>query len=118
VPVVNQIELSPNLQQHSVQHACAAAGIVVAAYSPLTMGRRMDLPVLSSIAALYAASPAQVLLAWGLRLGAAVLPKSVRPERIAENIALDELHLEAADMAALDALEENLVTGWNPQTVA
>jgi diketogulonate reductase-like aldo/keto reductase len=65
----------------------------------------------------HGASPAQVLLRWGLQTGAAVLPKSVRPERIAENIALDSVHLDEGDLAALDALEENFVTGWNPQTV-
>jgi diketogulonate reductase-like aldo/keto reductase len=117
VPAVNQIELSPFLQQRSVRAACAAAGIAVAAYSPLTKGRRLDHPVLCRIATRHGASSAQVLLAWGLHVGAAVLPKSVRPERIAENIALDGLDLDAADIAALDELEENLVTGWNPQTV-
>jgi diketogulonate reductase-like aldo/keto reductase len=117
VPAVNQIELSPFLQQRGLRAACAAAGIVVAAYSPLTKGRRLGHPVLTRIAARHGASPAQVLLAWGLQTGAAVLPKSVRPERIAENIALDGVHLDAEDLVALDALEENLVTGWNPQTV-
>jgi 2,5-diketo-D-gluconate reductase A len=117
VPAVNQIELSPFLQQRDVRAACTTAGIAVAAYSPLTKGRRLDHPVLSRIAARHGVSPAQVLLAWGLNVGAAVLPKSVRPERIAENIALDGVHLDAEDMLALDALEENLVTGWNPQTV-
>lgn len=118
VPAVNQIELSPFLQQRAVRAACAAAGIAVAAYSPLTKARRLDHPVLARIAARHGASPAQVLLRWGLQSGAAVLPKSVRPARIAENIALAGLTLDAADMAALDALEENLVTGWNPQGVA
>jgi diketogulonate reductase-like aldo/keto reductase len=117
VPAVNQIELSPFLQQRSVRAACAAAGIAVAAYSPLTKGRRLDHPALARIAARHRATPAQVLLAWGLRSGAAVLPKSVRPERIVENIALDGLHLDKDDVVALNALEENLVTGWNPQTV-
>lgn len=117
VPAVNQIELSPFLQQRQVRATCAAAGIAVAAYSPLTKGRRLDHPVLARLAMRHGASPAQVLLAWGLQTGAAVLPKSVRPERIAENIALDGVHLDAEDMRALDALEENLVTGWNPQTV-
>jgi diketogulonate reductase-like aldo/keto reductase len=117
VPAVNQIELSPFLQQRGLRAACAAAGIAVAAYSPLTKGRRLGHPVLTRIAARHGASPAQVLLAWGLQTGAAVLPKSVRPERIAENIALDGVHFDAEDMVALDALEENLVTGWNPQTV-
>jgi 2,5-diketo-D-gluconate reductase A len=118
IPAVNQIELSPFLQQRQVRAACAAAGIAVAAYSPLTKGRRLDHPVVARIAARHNATPAQVLLAWGLHSDAAVLPKSVRPERIAENFALDGVRLDAGDMAALDALEENLVTGWNPQTIA
>jgi 2,5-diketo-D-gluconate reductase A len=117
VPAMNQIEMSPFLQQRQVRAACAEAGIAVAAYSPLTKGRRLDHPVLARIAARHGASPAQVLLAWGLHVGAAVLPKSVRPERIAENLALSELVLDEDDIVALDALEENLVTGWNPQTV-
>jgi diketogulonate reductase-like aldo/keto reductase len=117
VPAVNQIELSPFLQQQEVRATCAAAGIAVAAYSPLTKGRRLDHPVLARLAARHAATPAQILLRWGLQSGAAVLPKTVRPERIAENLALGSFRLGAGDMAALDALEENLVTGWNPQGV-
>ena len=117
VPAVNQIELSPFLQQRGVRAACAAAGIAVAAYSPLTKGRSLDHPVLARIAARHGASPAQVFLRWGLQSGAAVLPKSVRPDRIAGNFALAGLLLDPADMAALDALEENLVTDWNPQRV-
>jgi diketogulonate reductase-like aldo/keto reductase len=117
IPAVNQIELSPFLQQRQVRATCAAAGIAVAAYSPLTKGRRLDHPVVLRIAARHDASPAQVLLRWGLQTGAAVLPKSVRAARIAENIALDSVHLDEGDMAALDALEENFVTGWNPQSV-
>ncbi|MFN4203380.1 MAG: aldo/keto reductase [Tabrizicola sp.] len=118
VPAVNQIELSPFLQQRQVRAICQTAGIAVAAYSPLTKGRRLDHPVLARIAGQHAATPAQVLLRWGLDSGAAVLPKSVRPARIAENITLTGLSLTAEETAALDALEENLVTGWNPQTIA
>ena len=117
VPAVNQVELSPFLQQAGTRAACVAAGVAVAAYSPLTKRRRLDHPVLARIAARHSATAAQVLIRWGLQKGVAVLPKSVRPERIAENFAAASLLLDADDMAALDALEENLVTGWNPQTV-
>lgn len=63
-------------------------------------------------------SPAQMRPRWGLRQRLVVLPKSTRPERIRGNLALHDFALDTAQMAALDALEENLATGWNPQNVA
>jgi 2,5-diketo-D-gluconate reductase A len=72
--------------------------------------------VLARIAGELQRSPAQVLLRWGLQQGLVVLPKSTRPARIRENLALFDFELSAGHMAALDELEENLVTGWNPQS--
>ena len=60
-------------------------------------------------------TPAQVLLRWGIQHGMVVLPKSVHPPRIAENAALFDFALSPAAMAELDALEEGLVTGWDPR---
>lgn len=117
-PAVNQIEVHPFLQQRAVRAFCAAQGITVEAYSPLTKGLRLGHPVVQHIARAVNRSAAQVLLRWGLQHGLVVLPKSTRPERIRENLALDDFALDDAHMAALDALEENLVTGWNPQQVA
>jgi diketogulonate reductase-like aldo/keto reductase len=116
VPAVNQVELSPFLQQRNVRALCRARGIVVQAYSPLTKARRLDHPVLARIAGELQRSTAQVLLRWGLQQGMVVLPKSTRPARIRENLALFDFELSAGHMAALDELEENLVTGWNPQS--
>lgn len=116
VPAVNQVELSPFLQQREVRALCQVHGIVVQAYSPLTKGRRLDQPVLARIAREVQRSPAQVLLRWGLQHGLVVLPKSTRPARIRENLALLDFELAAGRMAELDELEENLVTGWNPQS--
>jgi diketogulonate reductase-like aldo/keto reductase len=61
-------------------------------------------------------SPAQVLLRWGLQHGFLVLPKSTRAGRIAENAGLFDFALGAVELAALDALEEGLTTGWDPAT--
>jgi diketogulonate reductase-like aldo/keto reductase len=116
VPAVNQVELSPFLQQRELRALCQTHGIVVQAYSPLTKGRRLDHPVLARIARELQRSPAQVLLRWGLQQGVVVLPKSTRPARIRENLALFDFELSAGHMVALDELEENLVTGWNPQS--
>lgn len=115
IPQVNQVELSPFLQQRAVRARCAAAGIQVAAYSPLTKGRRLDHPVLREVAAEVGRSPAQVLIRWGLQQGCIVLPKSVQAARLAENAAVFDFALSPAALQALDALEEGLVTGWDPR---
>lgn len=115
VPAVNQIELSPFLQQREVRACCEQHGIAVEAYSPLTRGARLRHPVVVSVARHVARTPAQVLLRWGLQHGLIVLPKSTHANRIAENLALFDFELPAADMSQLDALEEGLVTGWDPR---
>lgn len=117
IPAVNQIEVSPFLQQKELQALCTRHGIAVAAYSPLTKGTRLNHPVVTAIADRLGKSNAQVLLRWGLQQGIAVLPKSVTPERIEQNLDVFDFSLDVRAMAELDALEENLVTGWNPQSV-
>jgi diketogulonate reductase-like aldo/keto reductase len=116
VPAANQIELSPFLQRRETQAFCRQHGIVVEAYSPLTRGERLDHPVVTEIALEVRRSPAQVLLRWGIQHGLVVLPKSTRPERIAENAAIFDFELDARTMATVDSLEEGLTTGWDPAT--
>jgi len=114
VPAVNQIELSPFLQRRETTALCKQHGIVLEAYSPLTRGERLDHPVVVAIATEVARSPAQVLLRWGIQHGFVVLPKSVHERRIIENGNVFDIALDPAQMARLDALEENLATGWDP----
>lgn len=114
VPAVDQIELSPFLQRRETRELCAAYGIQIAAYSPLTRGERLGHPIVGRIAAEVGRTPAQVLLRWGLDQGAVVLPKTSRPARLAENLAVFDFALTDAHRAALDGLEEGLATGWDP----
>lgn len=118
VPMVNQIELTPFLQRRDTVALCRKHDIVVEAYSPLTRGQRLGHPVVVDIARRVARSPAQVLLRWGIQHDFVVLPKSTHAERIAENGALFDFALDPDAMQALDALEENLTTGWDPATQA
>ena len=60
------------------------------------------------------APPSQVLIAWSLAKGFVTLPKSVNPERQRGNLEAARIELSPADIAELDALEEGLVTGWDP----
>lgn len=113
-PHVNQIELSPFLQRRDTCALCREHGIAVEAYSPLTQGLRLDHPAVVAAARAVGRTPAQVLLRWGIQHGFIVLPKSVHRERIAENAAVFDFTLDDAAMAPLDALEEGLTMGWDP----
>jgi diketogulonate reductase-like aldo/keto reductase len=115
-PVVNQIELSPFLyrSREDALRRCAEEGIAVEAYSPLTKGRRLDDSTVASIAAELRRTPAQVLIRWSLQKGFIVLPRSSNTGRIAENAAVFDFDLDDEQMAALDALDEGLTTGWDP----
>jgi diketogulonate reductase-like aldo/keto reductase len=115
-PAVNQIELSPFLHRsrEDTLRRCAEAGIVVEAYSPLTKGRRLDDSTVARIAAAVGRTPAQVLIRWSLQKGFVVLPRSSNASRIVENAAVFEFALDDDQIAALDALDEGLTTGWDP----
>jgi diketogulonate reductase-like aldo/keto reductase len=115
-PAVNQIELSPYnwASRREVLDLCAAQGIAIEAYSPLTKGRKLFDPPLVAIARASGKTTAQVLIRWALQKGFIVLAKSSHPERIAANIDVFDFELSDDQMAALDALDEGLVTGWDP----
>ena len=112
-PAMNQVERHPWLQQNALLTFCQQQGIAVTAYSPLgspAAGGPAPLlsePVIKAIAAAHGASPAQVLLAWGLATGTAVIPKSVQRERLAANLAAAQLHLSPAELEQVAALDRH-----------
>ena len=114
LPAVNQIEMTPFLQRRDTAALCKEHGITIEAYSPLTRGQRLADPVVVEIARQVERTPAQVLLRWNIQHGNIVLPKSVTAARIEENARLFDFALDERAMAQLDALEEGLVTGWDP----
>jgi diketogulonate reductase-like aldo/keto reductase len=117
-PTVNQIELSPYnwASRREIVDLCAANGIAVEAYSPLTKGVKLTDPPLIAIGQAHGKSSAQVLIRWALQHDLIVLPKSTRPDRIAANADVYDFNLTDEQMRALDGLDENLVTGWDPTT--
>jgi diketogulonate reductase-like aldo/keto reductase len=113
-PAVNQVELSPFLQQRELVAYCRAHEIQVEAYGPLVRAHRMDDPVVSRIARRHGRTPAQVLVRWCLEQEIVAIPKSVREERIRENADVFGFALDAEDLAALGALDEGYRTSWDP----
>lgn len=116
VPVVNQIELHPGLQQRELLKFDAAHGILTESWSPLGRGRVFGNPVLERIAAKHGKSVAQVVLRWHIQLGAVVIPKSVTPARLSENLEILDFELDAEDTAAIQTLENGIRTGADPDT--
>lgn len=115
IPAVNQIELHPHLQQHAAREYHAEQGIATEAYSPLGSGKGiLEIPAIVAIAQKHNRTPAQVVLRWHLQLGNVVIPKSVTPARIAENIDVFDFSLDAEDLAAISALNEDRRVGSDP----
>ncbi|QGV77688.1 aldo/keto reductase [Streptomyces ficellus] len=117
VPVLNQIELHPQLQQTQARDFHARHGIRTEAWSPLGQGRGLlEAPTVVAVARKHERTPAQVVLRWHLQLGTIVIPKSVTPSRIRENIDVFDFELDADDLAAFAALDEGRRLGPDPAT--
>ncbi|MEU6534711.1 aldo/keto reductase [Streptomyces sp. NPDC047000] len=117
VPAVDQIELHPHLQQHAAREYHAEHGIATEAWSPLGSGKGLlEVPAIVAIAQKHGRSPAQIVLRWHLQLGNVVIPKSVTPSRIKENIEVFDFTLDIEDLAAISALNEDRRTGPDPAT--
>ncbi|MFH7596193.1 aldo/keto reductase [Streptomyces racemochromogenes] len=105
VPAVNQVELHPLFPQAELRELHASLGIATEAWSPLGQGKELlELPAVTAVAARHGRSAAQVVLRWHLQRGTIVIPKSVTPSRIRENLDVFGFELDAEDLAALDAL--------------
>jgi diketogulonate reductase-like aldo/keto reductase len=117
IPAVNQIELHPRLQQHAAREYHAEQGVATEGWSPLGQGRGLlEVPAIVAIAQKHNRTPAQVVLRWHLQLGNIVIPKSVTPARIRENIEVFDFSLDAEDMGAISALNEDRRLGPDPAT--
>ena len=122
VPAVNQVEVHPYYNQPALRAEHARLGIATQAWSPLggVMVYRGDAPrsaladpVVTAIAERRGRTPAQVILRWHVDSGRSAIPKSVRPERIAENLDVFGFSLSADEIAAIDALDTGMRGGPN-----
>jgi 2,5-diketo-D-gluconate reductase A len=116
-PAVNQIELHPYFAQQPLREVASRLDIVTEAWSPLAP--QTDLlndPVIAGLARRHGRTPAQIVLRWHIQLGNVVIPKSVTPARIAENIDIFGFCLDDADLAAIAQLDRGMRTGPDPET--
>ncbi|MFB5088777.1 aldo/keto reductase [Psychrobacillus sp. PGGUH221] len=113
-PMVNQIECHPRLTQFDLREYCAEQGIAVTSWSPLARGGLLNEPSLQRISEKYGKSPAQTIIRWHLQHDLIVIPKSVTPTRIEDNINVFDFELSFEDMKNIDSLNLNERTGADP----
>ena len=115
VPVLNQIELNPYLQQGEARAAHEKLGLHTEAWAPIARGGELlQDPVITALADKHGRTPAQVVLRWHIELGNVVIPKSVTPSRVAENFDVFGFSLDEEDMAAVAALDRGERSGPDP----
>jgi 2,5-diketo-D-gluconate reductase A len=130
VPAVNQVEVHPYYGQAELRAEHARLGITTQAWSPLggvyvyaagSSGREprsaLTNPVAIGIADRHGKTPAQVILRWHIDSGRSAIPKSVRPQRIAENLDVFGFSLSADELAAIDALDTGVRGGPNQDEI-
>jgi 2,5-diketo-D-gluconate reductase A len=115
-PTINQIELHPRFQQADLRAWHATHGMATEAWSPLAQGALLDDETIRRLAEDHGKTAAQVVLRWHLQLGNVVIPKSVTPERIRENIDLFDFELSEEEMVAMGALDRGSRIGPDPAT--
>ncbi|HEY6550559.1 MAG TPA: aldo/keto reductase, partial [Solirubrobacterales bacterium] len=115
-PTVNQIELHPRFQQAELRAWHDDHNVATEAWSPLAQGAVLDDETIVGIAEGHGRTAAQVILRWHLQLGNVVIPKSVTPERIRENIEIFDFELSDEEMAEFAKLDRSERIGPSPAT--
>jgi 2,5-diketo-D-gluconate reductase A len=119
VPAVNQVELHPIFQQRELRAFHDAHGIRTEAWGPLGQGKYdlFGMPAIQAAASAHSVEPAQVVLRWHLQTGNIVIPKSNSRARMEQNLDIFSFELDADEMGAIDALDENRRVGGDPAEV-
>jgi len=115
VPVINQIEFHPHLTQEEVRAFCKENGIQVEAWSPLMNGSLLEESLIQQLASKYGKTPAQIVLRYDVQHGVVTIPKTMTPARMTENLTVFDFALTEEEMAQLDALNDGLRCGPDPE---
>lgn len=114
VPMVNQVECHPYLQQEELRAFCKKHHIAVTAWAPIGKGRILQDETLIGLAKKYGKTPAQIILRWHYQEDTITIPKSVTPSRIEENMQIFDFELSSEDMLKIKSINKNERFGQNP----
>lgn len=117
MPMINQIELHPLLNQKSLVEYCQKElKIQVMAYAPLARmnNKLMNNEILIELSNKYLKSIPQIVLRWSIELGVITIPKAERVSNLKENINIFDFSLEEKDIKKINLINENFRVGYNP----
>jgi len=114
IPTVNQIELHPHLQQEALTEFAHQHNIQIEAWRPIMMGQVLNIALLRELGEKYGKSPVQITLKWLIQRGISVIPKSVNPQRIAENFNIFDFMISEEDMTKIQSLNQDRRLGPDP----
>jgi 2,5-diketo-D-gluconate reductase A len=118
-PTVNQVELHPEFPQEELRTFHDEHGILTESWGPLGQGKGLlESPEIGDVARRKGRTPAQVVLRWHVQLGCVVIPKSVQPDRMRENIDLFDFELDDRDMAEIAGARTGQRLGADPNQFA
>ncbi len=118
IPAVNQIECHPLWNREPLIRYCQDRGIAVQAYAPLARGAYADREMLQTIGSRYGKSATQVGLRWLVQQNVAIIPKSVHPDRIRENIDIFDFELNPTEMKTINTMDEQFRSASVPEDLA
>ena len=116
-PCIDQVEFHPGYRQEELLQYCREHAICLEASSPLGNGQILEHDTIRETAARHGKSAAQICLKWALQKGAAVIPKTADPERLAQNIDLFDFTLTPEEMRDLDSVPYCGGLGLDPDEV-
>lgn len=115
IPVINQIEFHPHLTQEEVRNYCKEHRIQVEAWSPLMNGSLLEEALIQQLASKYNKTPAQIVLRYDVQHGVVTIPKTMTPSRMTKNLDVFDFALADEEMAQLDAMNDGLRCGPDPE---
>lgn len=113
-PAINQIEFHPGYWQSELVEFCKKEQIIVQAWSPLARGKVFGNSLLNNLAEKYKKSVSQICIRWIIQHNVVVIPKTISPERMKENLQVFDFELSPEDITKIDNLPEMGFSGELP----
>ncbi|RLD35845.1 MAG: aldo/keto reductase [Bacteroidetes bacterium] len=115
LPMVNQVEFHPYLQQPELIKYCKSKGILIEAWAPIMRGKVSQIAEITEIGERYGKNEVQVVLRWNIQRGIATIPKSSSPERINSNAEIFDFELTGDEINVIDNLDKGQRFGPDPE---